>query len=70
VNHIENASCDTGSIVVFRAPLHSNGSYPTVTCVFIPAGMCLPSHCLEMGLHVTILKVLREGSYEASLSNK
>jgi hypothetical protein len=53
-NHTENTSCDTGSTVVFTAPLHSNGSYPIVACVFVAAGMCLPSRCLEMGLHVTI----------------
>jgi hypothetical protein len=33
--------------------LHSNGSYPTVACVFVAAGMRLPSRCLEMALHVT-----------------
>jgi hypothetical protein len=30
-NHIEN----TASSVVFTAPLHSNGSYPIVACVFV-----------------------------------
>jgi hypothetical protein len=34
--------------------LHSNGSYPIVACVFVVAGMCLPSHCPTMGLHITI----------------
>jgi hypothetical protein len=33
---------------VFTAPLHSNGSYSTVACVFVAAGMCLPSRCLAM----------------------
>jgi hypothetical protein len=37
------------------APLHSNGIYSIVACVFVAAGMCLPSRCLEMGIHVTIL---------------
>jgi hypothetical protein len=35
---------------VFTAPLHSNGSYSIVACVFIDAGMCLPSHCLAMNV--------------------
>jgi hypothetical protein len=56
-NHIENTSCDTGSsIVTFTATLHSNGSYLIVTCVFVAAGMCLPSRCLAVGLHVKIFK--------------
>jgi hypothetical protein len=52
---------------VFTAPLHSNGSYSVVTCVFSAAGMCLPSRFPTMniysdfaiptfGRHVTILK--------------
>jgi hypothetical protein len=36
--------------------LHSNESYPIVACVFVVAWMCLPSRCLEMGLHVTVFK--------------
>jgi hypothetical protein len=43
-----------GSIVAFTAPSHSNGSYPIVACVFVAAGMCLPSRCLETGVHVTL----------------
>jgi hypothetical protein len=50
---------------VFTAPLHSNGSFSIVACVFIVTGMCLPSCCLAMnvysdftipafGLHVAI----------------
>jgi hypothetical protein len=50
---------------VFTAPLHSNGSYSIVACVFVEGGMCLPSHCLALnvysdfiipafGCHVTI----------------
>jgi hypothetical protein len=50
---------------VITAPLHSNGSNSIVVCVFIAAGMCLPSRCLAMhvysdftistiGRHVTI----------------
>jgi hypothetical protein len=49
---------------VFTAPLHSNGSYSVVACVFVAAGMCLLSRCLAMhvcsvftipafGFHVT-----------------
>jgi hypothetical protein len=48
---IENTA---SSIVVFTALFHSNGSYLIVTCVFIAAGMCLPSCSLAMGLHVTV----------------
>jgi hypothetical protein len=55
-------SCFEG---VFTAPLHSNGSYLIVACIFVAAGMCLPSHCLGMnvcsdftipafGSHVTV----------------
>jgi hypothetical protein len=33
---------------VFTAPFHSDGSYSIVVCVFVDAGMCLPSHCLPM----------------------
>jgi hypothetical protein len=50
---------------VFTASLHSKGSYAIVACVFVAAGMCLPSRCVTMnvysvftipafGLHVTI----------------
>jgi hypothetical protein len=52
---------------VFTAPLHRNWSYSIVACVFVAAGMCLPSCCLAMniysdftipafGRHVTIFK--------------
>jgi hypothetical protein len=37
--------------------LHSNGSYPIVAWVFIAAGICLLSRCLEMGLHVKIRRL-------------
>jgi hypothetical protein len=51
---------------VLTAPLHSNGSNSIIACVFVAAGMCLPSRCLAMnvysdctiptfGLHVIIL---------------
>jgi hypothetical protein len=51
---------------VFTAPLHSNGSYSIVVCVFFAAGMCLLSSCLAVdvssdftipafGRHVTII---------------
>jgi hypothetical protein len=53
-NHVENTSCDTGSIVVFTALLRSKGSYPIVAYVFVAVGMCLTSRSLAMGLNVTI----------------
>jgi hypothetical protein len=34
-------------------PVHSNGNYPTV-CVFVAAGICLPSTCLEKGLQANV----------------
>jgi hypothetical protein len=42
---IENTA---SSIVVFTAPLHGNGSYPIVACVFVAEGMCLLSRSLAM----------------------
>jgi hypothetical protein len=33
---------------VFTAPLHSNGSYSIVACVFVSTGMCVPSSCLAV----------------------
>jgi hypothetical protein len=36
---------------VFTARMHSNGSYSIVTCVFVEAGMCLPSRCLAMNVY-------------------
>jgi hypothetical protein len=33
---------------VFTSPLHRNGSYSIVACVFVAAGMCLPSSCLAI----------------------
>jgi hypothetical protein len=36
---------------VFTAPLRSNGSYAIVDFVFVAVGMCLPSHCLAMGVY-------------------
>jgi hypothetical protein len=58
-NNIENTSCDAGSILVFTAPLHNNGSYPIVACVFFAAGMCLPRRSLAMSLYVAVFKVLQ-----------
>jgi hypothetical protein len=47
MDHAENtASLLLGG--VFTAPVHNNGSYLIVACVFIAAGMCLPSCCLAM----------------------
>jgi hypothetical protein len=54
---------------MFTAPLHSNGSYSIVPCVFVAAKICLPCRCLAMnvysdftiptfGRRVTILKHL------------
>jgi hypothetical protein len=37
------------------ASFHSNGSYSIVACIFVVAGMCLPSRCLAMDIHVTVL---------------
>jgi hypothetical protein len=34
---------------------HSNGSYSIIARVFVAAGMCLPSRCLAVSLHFTIL---------------
>jgi hypothetical protein len=36
---------------VFTLPLHSNGSYSIVACVFVVAGMCLPSRYLAMNVY-------------------
>jgi hypothetical protein len=36
---------------MFTAPLHSNGSYSIVACVFFAPEMCLPSHCLAMNVY-------------------
>jgi hypothetical protein len=38
---------------MFTAPLPNSG-YPIVTFTFV-AGMCLPSCCLAMGIHVILL---------------
>jgi hypothetical protein len=32
---------------MFTAPLHSNGSYSIAACLFVAAGIYLPSRCLE-----------------------
>jgi hypothetical protein len=48
-NHIEN----TASSIVFTAPLHRNGSYPIVACVFVVTGLCLPSRCPATGRPVS-----------------
>jgi hypothetical protein len=36
---------------VLTAPLHSNGSYAIVACVFVAAGLCLQSRCLAMNIY-------------------
>jgi hypothetical protein len=36
---------------VYTAPLHNNGSYSIVACVFVATGMCLPSRCLEIDIY-------------------
>jgi hypothetical protein len=38
-------------IKVFTSPLHRNGSFSIVLCVFISAGISLPSHCLAMDVY-------------------
>jgi hypothetical protein len=32
-------------------PLHSDGSSSIVSCVFVSAGICLPSRCLAMNAY-------------------
>jgi hypothetical protein len=65
---------------VFTAPLHSERSYSIVACVFVAAGMCLPSRCLAMdvcseftipafGCHVTLISGLNVGLYYPSTPN-
>jgi hypothetical protein len=50
MDHAENtASLFLGRRVV--APLHSNGRYSTVACVFVAAGMGLASRCLAMNVY-------------------
>jgi hypothetical protein len=36
---------------VFTAPLHENGSYSIAACVFIAAGIYLPSRCLVINIY-------------------
>jgi hypothetical protein len=36
---------------MFTVPLHSKESYSIVACIFVAAGMCLPSRCLTMDLY-------------------
>jgi hypothetical protein len=36
---------------VYTEPFHSNGSYSIVACVFVAAGMCLPSRCLAINIY-------------------
>jgi hypothetical protein len=36
---------------VFAAPLHSNGGYSIIVCVFIAAGIRLPSRCLAVNVY-------------------
>jgi hypothetical protein len=36
---------------VFTAPLHNNEDYSIAACVFVAAGMCLPSRCLAMNVY-------------------
>jgi hypothetical protein len=40
-----------------HSALHSTGSYPIVACVFVAAGMYLPSRCLATYLYVTLLSI-------------
>jgi hypothetical protein len=69
-NHFARTTQETQPLYcwegVFTAPMHSNGSYSIVSCVFVAAVMCLMSCCLAMNVysdftipvfwhHVTIL---------------
>jgi hypothetical protein len=45
-DHAENTAS-----LLFTAPLHSNGSYSSVVCVFDAVGMCLPSRCLAVNVY-------------------
>jgi hypothetical protein len=36
---------------VFITPLNTNGSYSIFACVFVAAGMCLPSRCIAMNVY-------------------
>jgi hypothetical protein len=51
-NHFARSTQKTQHLYSWKgmltAPLHSNGSYSIVACLFIAAGMCLPSRCLAM----------------------
>jgi hypothetical protein len=51
-NHVTRTTQKTQPLYcwecMFTAPLSSNGSYSIVACVFVAAGMCLPSSCLAM----------------------
>jgi hypothetical protein len=52
---------------MLTALLHNNGSHSIVACIFIVAGMCLPSHCLTMNVysHFTIPAFGRHVKYES-----
>jgi hypothetical protein len=45
-NH--SLSCYEG---VFTTSLHSNGSYSSVACIFVAAGMCFLCRCLAMNIY-------------------
>jgi hypothetical protein len=49
---------------VFTAPLHSNGSYSIVACVFVAVRICLPTRCLAMNVYW-----LRYSGFRASCHN-
>jgi hypothetical protein len=54
-NHFARATQKTQTLYcwqgVFAAPLHSNGSYSIVACVFVAAVMRLTSRCLSMNVY-------------------
>jgi hypothetical protein len=54
-NHFARATRKTRPLYcwegVFAASLYSNGSYSIAVCVFVAAGMCLPSRCLAMNMY-------------------
>jgi hypothetical protein len=37
--------------LLLQRPLHRNGSFSIVACVFISTGTCLPSRCLAMNVY-------------------
>jgi hypothetical protein len=57
---------------VCTAPLHSSESYSIVACVFVAAGMCSPSRCLEINVYseITISAFGRHVSIRFDISTR